>query len=165
MSNQLLPQKTYLQKRAHNLGMTMMVMGACFFFYYLGLFGSVEGPLSPESIGSWLAGQGVTWLHVKIFFLSFFVLSLVWNHLVNLVCFFSGKRRTCVHTSRQEGECGRPARKVTLSSAERGTEILYICGKGHSSASACFHPLKKGYAAHLVWITAMVCTAILMFYR
>ncbi|WP_022666436.1 hypothetical protein [Desulfospira joergensenii] len=165
MSNQFLTQKTYLQKRAHNLGMTMMVMGACFFFYYLGLFGSVEGPLSPESIGSWLAGHGVTWLHVKISFFSFFILSLVWNHLINLVCFFSGKRRTCIHPSRQEGMCGRSVRKIKLNSAGGGTEILYVCRKGHSSSSACFHPLKKGSAAHLVWMTVLVCTAILMFYR
>lgn len=80
----------YIRKRTHSLGWSMVVMGASFFLYYLGLFGTVQGPLAPETIGETLAGMGVEKIHMLTFFLSFFIMALTWNHIFNLVTYVTG---------------------------------------------------------------------------
>ena len=109
MSNQTFTSKTYFQKRVHSFGMTMIVMGACFFCYYLGLFGGVEGPLNPGTIGAWLFDLGVTWWQVKLAFLMFLVLALGWNLALNLV-FFSDRPQTHLHPQGHRKKGLRPAR-------------------------------------------------------
>jgi hypothetical protein len=61
----------------------MIVMGASFLLYYLGLFGGVEGPLEPAKIGDTLASLGVSNYHVLGIFLLFMLISLTWNHIYN----------------------------------------------------------------------------------
>ena len=72
------------------MGWSMVVMGGSFFLYYLGLFGNVQGPLTPGNIGEFLAGMGVAKIHVLVFFLSFFIIALTWNHIFNLVTYITG---------------------------------------------------------------------------
>ncbi|MBU0463767.1 MAG: hypothetical protein KKD21_06150 [Proteobacteria bacterium] len=80
----------YIRKRTHSMGWSMVVMGVSFFLYYLGLFGNVEGPLSPETLGETLAGMGFEKIHMLSFFLSFFIIALTWNHIFNLVTYITG---------------------------------------------------------------------------
>ena len=84
------PLNGYIRKRTHSLGWSMIVMGVSFFLYYLGLFGNVDGPLTPETLGKSLAGMGVEKVHMLMFFLSFFIIALTWNHIFNLVTYITG---------------------------------------------------------------------------
>ncbi len=84
------PMNQYIRKRTQSFGLSMIVMGGSFFLYYLGLFGNVEGPLSPENIGDFLTGMGVEKIHMLMSFLSFFIIALTWNHIFNLVIHIMG---------------------------------------------------------------------------
>ena len=90
MNSDPLNKNEYIRKRAQNMGLTMIVMGGSFFLYYLGLFGNVEGPLTPGKIGEFLAGMGVTKVHMSTFFFSFFIIALTWNHIFNLITYIAG---------------------------------------------------------------------------
>lgn len=61
----------------------MVVMGLSFVLYYLGLFGEVEGPLTPERIGDRLAAMGVSGDHLFYLFLLLTVIAVTWNWLYN----------------------------------------------------------------------------------
>jgi hypothetical protein len=82
----------YIRKRTQHFGLSMVVMGVSFFLYYLGLFGNVDGPLAPGQIGESLSGMGVEKTHMLIFFLSFFIVAMTWNHLFNLVIYITGSK-------------------------------------------------------------------------
>ena len=60
----------FFRNRLRSFGISMIVMGISFVFYYLGLFGTVEGPLNPDRIGMTLAGMGVEKWHVVFFFIG-----------------------------------------------------------------------------------------------
>ena len=80
----------YIRKRAQSMGWSLVVMGASFLLYYLGLFGNVEGPLAPETLGKSLADIGVEKNHMLSFSLSFFIIAMTWNHIFNLVTYITG---------------------------------------------------------------------------
>lgn len=90
MNHDPLNKNEYIRKRAQNMGLTMIVMGISFFLYYLGLFGNVEGPLTPGNIGEYLAGMGVTKVHMLMFFFLFFIIALTWNQIFNMVNYIAG---------------------------------------------------------------------------
>lgn len=77
------PRRGFVQNRLQNFGLSMIVMGASFLLYYMGLFGGVEGPLEPARIGDTLASMGVSNYHVLGICLLFMVISLTWNHVYN----------------------------------------------------------------------------------
>ena len=81
---------SFVQKRLFRMFASMLVMVLCFPLYYLGLFGSVEGPLNPARIGDSLAGMGVTKTHSLVFFLSFLIISVSWNWIYNIVSLLMG---------------------------------------------------------------------------
>lgn len=76
-------RRRFVQTRLQNFGLSMIVMGASFLLYYLGLFGGVEGPLEPAKIGDTLASLGVSNYHVLGTCLGFMLISLTWNHVYN----------------------------------------------------------------------------------
>ena len=78
-------QRGFIQNRMHNFGLTLVVMGASFALYYLGLFGSVSGPLEPGRIGDSLADLGISDRHVLVICLSLMVLAITWNWIYNAV--------------------------------------------------------------------------------
>jgi hypothetical protein len=84
------PLNGYIRKRTQSMGLSMVVMGVSFLLYYLGLFGNVDGPLAPETLGKSLAGMGVEKVHMLLFFLSFFIIAMTWNHIFNLVTYITG---------------------------------------------------------------------------
>ena len=53
--------------------------GRQFFLYYLGCFGTVDGPLTPAKMGAALAGLGVTRRHVILLLLSILIGAISWN--------------------------------------------------------------------------------------
>ena len=75
----------FFRNRLQNFGLTLVVMGISFGLYYLGFFGGVPGPLSPERIGDALAGMGISDLHLLILCLSLTAVALTWNWLYNII--------------------------------------------------------------------------------
>jgi uncharacterized protein YybS (DUF2232 family) len=67
------PQNSLGRNRLQYFGLTMVVMGISFILYYLGFFGSVDGPLTPAKLGATLSGLGVTQRHVIVILLSLLI--------------------------------------------------------------------------------------------
>ncbi|WP_300455773.1 hypothetical protein [Desulfobacula sp.] len=153
----------YIRKRTQCFGMSMMVMGVSFFLYYLGLFGNVEGPLSPGKIGASLAGIGVTKAHALMFFLSFFIIAMTWNHLYNLVSLMMGSRLTCNHKNKEGHICGALTRKIKTGTDKKKGGVRYTCVNGHTCFNAGFRPVKKGSVSHTVWVTALLFCVIILY--
>lgn len=90
--NRFMPRRGFVQNRLQNFGVTMVVMGASFGLYYLGLFGGVSGPLQPERIGDWLAAMGFSDRRLLVLLLSFMVIAITWNWVYNAFNRLLGRR-------------------------------------------------------------------------
>jgi len=149
--------RTFLQQRLIRFCLSMLVMAICFPLYYLGLFGSVDGPLNPAQIGERLAGMGVTRTHAMVLFLSFLIIAVSWNWIYNLASLLVGSRLTCKRTISEGQCCGAPIKRTKTVEKRTGRKIpQYICSKGHKRPDAHFHPLRKGTLSHTVWITSLI---------
>lgn len=156
--------RSYIQKRLIRFCLSMLVMVICFPLYYLGLFGGVEGPLSPAQIGDRLAGMGVTRTHSMVFFLSFLIIALSWNWIYNLVSLLMGSRLTCNKTDDQGRPCGAPVRRRRVVHKKRGNVVSqYLCTHGHKRPDAHFHPVKKGTISQTVWVISLAFCVIVFF--
>ncbi|MCK5543298.1 MAG: hypothetical protein KAI40_11460 [Desulfobacterales bacterium] len=156
------PPNSYIRKRTQSMGWSMVVMGGSFFLYYLGLFGNVEGPLTPGNIGESLASMGVEKTHVLMLFLSFFIIALTWNHIFNLVSFIIGSRLTCLEKNQEGKICGTKTQKINTGNTKKG--VGYKCVNGHTYFEADFNPVKKGAVSHTIWVVALVFCAIIIYF-
>lgn len=151
------PRRGFARSRLYNFGLTMVVMGASFILYYLGLFGTVDGPLTPANMGKALSGLGVTQRHVIIMLLSLLIGAVSWNWIFNLTSAMIGARMTCTATGKGGNECcGLPAKRIRLVSRRSGREVItYVCEDGHRRSEAHFHPLRKGAMSNTVWMACL----------
>jgi fumarate reductase subunit C len=137
--------RSFIQQRMIRMCMSMLVMVLCFPLYYLGLFGTVDGPLHPVRLGDTLAGMGMTRTHSITLFLCLLILAVTWNLIYNIACQALGARLTCKRTLDDEGTvCGaavRRSRSVDRKTGQRAAQ--YECTHGHKRADAHFHPKKK----------------------
>lgn len=139
-------------------------MSICFPLYYLGFFGSVEGPLHPAQLGETLAGMGVCKTHVLVFFLSFMIFAITWNWIYNLVSLLIGSRLTCNNTNDHRAPCGAPATRKKAAHKKTGRVVAqYVCAQGHKRPQAHFHPVKKGTFSHTLWVLSLL-FCIIIFY-
>ncbi|MCF8067669.1 MAG: hypothetical protein K9L30_03685 [Desulfobacterales bacterium] len=154
-----------LQQRASNFGITMIVMGACFILYYLGFFGSQEGPLQPEKIGDALAGMGITRGDMMMFFFSAAIIAGTWNWVVNLTCFLIGARMTCSKPlAGGKSVCGVSVKRKSAFCNKIGEKrIHYVCSQGHKQPEARFQAIKKGPFSHSLWITCLLFGTMIFF--
>ncbi|HSO20142.1 MAG TPA: hypothetical protein VLT88_11815 [Desulfosarcina sp.] len=161
------PRQGFVRSRLHNFGLTMVVMGASFVLYYLGLFGTVDGPLTPAHMGASLASLGVTQRHMMVLLLSLLIGAVSWNWVYNLTSLAVGSRMTCMGRAKDdEGCCGAPVRRTRFVSKRTGkTVVEYVCSCGHRRPDAHFHPIKKGTASNTVWIACLVFVLIAFFGR
>lgn len=137
-------QWEFMRYRLFRFGLSMVVMAACFILYYLGFFGTYDGPLNPRNLGRILDAHGVARAHVAWFFLALFVLLLTWNWILNLVSLLRGRRLVCQVFDEQGRACGaRVFREKRIDSTGKKS-IRFACVNGHVSASARFRPVKKG---------------------
>ncbi|MCJ7594023.1 MAG: hypothetical protein MUO52_04530 [Desulfobacterales bacterium] len=156
--------RSFVQKRMIRFCLSMLVMVICFPLYYLGLFGSVEGPLNPARIGDSLAGMGVTKTHAMSFFLSFLIISVTWNWIYNLVSHLSGSRLTCNRPDDGGKPCGAAAERRRVTHKKTGKVVpQYVCANGHKRPEAHFHPVHKGTFSHTLWILALTFCVIVFF--
>jgi hypothetical protein len=158
--------RSFIQQRMIRMCMSMLVMILCFPLYYLGLFGTVDGPLHPARLGDTLAGMGMTQTHSTTLFLGLLILALTWNLIYNMVCLAVGARLTCKRTMDDGGTvCGaavRRSRSVDRKTGQRAAQ--YECTHGHKRADAHFHPKKKGTASHVVWVICLAFFVIVVFF-
>ncbi|RJQ84154.1 MAG: hypothetical protein C4519_05555 [Desulfobacteraceae bacterium] len=150
------PRRGFIQTRLQNFGLTMIVMGASFILYYLGLFGGVEGPMTPAYIGERLAAAGFTNRHLLILLLSCMLIAIVWNWLYNGICFLSGRRLTCACRLKEDG-------RLCAVAVRRDRDCGHVCSAGHRRPKVRFHPVKKGTVAHFVWMMFMVFSGIVIY--
>ena len=159
-------RRTYGQQRLAHFGVTMIVMGASFFLYYMGFFGAVDGPLNPALLGEHLSASGVSKMHLSILASVLALLSLSWNWVFNLVCLRLGRRLTCSLVDEQGNICGATVRRqaaLQRKYSKRTQCYVYVCTHGHTQAKAHFHPLKKGTIGHMLWVTSLM-FAFVVFY-
>ena len=131
----------------------MLVMIVCFPLYYLGLFGSVDGPLNPARLGERLAGMGISRTHSMVFFLTFLIVAVSWNWIFNLVSLAMGSRMTCTRPKAGGSPCGAAVRR---DKTENQNQTVYICVKNHRRTDAHFHPVRKGAVSHSIWLISLV---------
>jgi hypothetical protein len=157
-------RRPYGQQRLFHFGITMIVMGASFFLYYLGFFGRVEGPLNPAQLGEHLAVSGVSKAHLIIVAVVLVLLSLSWNLIFNLACLRLGRRLTCSRVDEDANTCGATVRRQAASQKKNSRSAQgYVCAHGHTQPKAHFHPLKKGTIGHMLWVTSLM-FAFVVFY-
>jgi hypothetical protein len=159
------PGRGFVRSRLHNFGLTMVVMGASFFLYYLGLFGTVDGPLTPANMGTALSGMGVTRYHVIMVLLSVLIFAISWNWVFNLTSALIGSRMTCKAADKNgDGFCGAPVKRTRHISKRTGqTVVEYVCPSGHRRSEAHFHPIKKGSVSNTVWMACLAFVLIAAF--
>ena len=146
----------FLHKRLVRMLLSLLVMAFCFPLYYLGLFGSVEGPLNPARIGDALAGMGVTKTDSLVFFLSFLIIAVSWNWIYNIVSLLVGARLTCKKTDEEGKPCGARVERRKVELKKTGQKVAqYVCTNGHKRPDAHFHPVRKGMVSHTVWLVAL----------
>ncbi len=155
----------FLRQRLTNFGLTMIVMGICFPLYYLGLFGTVEGPLNPSQLGTTLAGIGVSKTHMLVLFVSFLIIAVTWNWIYNWVSLLTGSRMTCIKKVDNEGAvCGAPVSRKKVLHKKTGIVVpQYECINGHKRPEAHFHPVQKGTFSHTLWVISLLFCVIIFF--
>ena len=155
---------SFVQKRLIRMSLSMGVMVLCLPLYYLGLFGSVEGPLNPARIGASLAGMGVTKTHSLVFFLSFLIIAVSWNWIYNIVSLVIGARLTCNKLDEDGKPCGARVERRKVERKKTGQKgVQYVCAQGHKRPDAHFHPVQKGTFSHTVWVMAAIFCFIVLF--
>lgn len=153
-----------MQKRLIRFCLSMLVMVLCFPLYYLGLFGSVEGPLNPARIGNSLAGMGVTRTHSAVFFITLLVIAVSWNWIFNLVSYVAGARLTCNKPDGAGKPCGARTERRNVVHKKTGQKVpQYVCTEGHKRPEAHFHPVQKGTFSHTLWVMALIFCVIVFF--
>lgn len=159
------PRQGFVRNRLQYFGLTMVIMGASFILYYLGLFGTVEGPLTPANMGTALSEVGITQRHVIVVLLSLLVAAVSWNWVFNLTSLAMGHRMTCKASPKSAADfCGAPVKRSHFVSKRTGRKIVeYVCPCGHRRTEAHFHPVKKGTVSNTAWVACLIFVAIALF--
>jgi hypothetical protein len=156
--------RNFIQKRMLRMCLSILVMVLCFPLYYLGFFGTVEGPLNPAHIGETLANMGVTRIHSMVIFLTFMIIAVSWNWIFNFVSILMGSRLSCSRTNATGKPCGEKVTRERILDRKSGKKVFqYTCEKGHKRNNAHFHPMKKGTISHSLWLISVAFCVIVFF--
>ncbi|MHC1729645.1 MAG: hypothetical protein AB9866_27195 [Syntrophobacteraceae bacterium] len=147
------------QRRLIGFGLNMIVMALSFMLYYLGLFGTVDGPLSMTNISKAISSSGITVNDVRIILVILFVIALTWNWIINIVARRAGWNFSCTAGKKEKQPCGQ---LVQRSREAKGQGWVYTCPSGHRGTEALFHPIRKGKVATSLLMVALAACA--MFY-
>ncbi len=148
--------RSFIQKRLIRFCLSMLVMAVCFPLYYLGFFGSVDGPLHLSRIGESLGSMEITRTHCMILFLTFLIISVSWNWVYNIVSMVIGTRLSCMKANAAGRPCGAPVKRIRSKDTQSNhMKTRYVCERGHERPEALFHPVKKGTVSHTVWLISL----------
>jgi len=134
----------YIRYRLRGFGISMIVLAGCLMLYYLGFFGTYEGPLNPQNLGHVLDNRGISKSHIAYLFIGLFILLLTWNWVFNLVSLLTDNRRYCLEVDEENRCCGAKVSKDAIFNASGEKVTRYKCRNGHISARARFEPVRKG---------------------
>jgi hypothetical protein len=144
-------------RQLKRFGINMLVLAASIALYYLGFFGSVDGPLHPFRIGLGLHGLGVTRTSLLYTLTGFLALSVIWNWLYNLFNRLSGRGFICINVDGWGGICGQRVTRVRHRDKNHpGNKWIFLCPKGHQHTTACFLPVRKGVWGHALWAVMLI---------
>ena len=145
LPNQQITGDEMARVQLKKFGINMLVLGASIGLYYLGFFGSVDGPLHPTRIGEKLSSLGFTQIHLLITCIAVFAVTVVWNWIYNLFNRLTGRHLTCLHEDTSGKICGA-ATKIQKNHTPKANanNPFFICEKGHTNTNAQYLPVKKG---------------------
>ena len=144
-SNEQLTGEELANRQLKKFGISMSVMAVSIGLYYLGFFGSVDGPLHPARMGENLSRLGFTQIHLLITFSVLFTVTLVWNWIYNLINRWTCRGFTCLHKDKSGKTCGAATKiQKTHDRKSNANNRLFLCDKGHTSTHAQYLPVKKG---------------------
>jgi hypothetical protein len=147
----------YNSLRMGNFLLTLGIMVLSFVFYSLGLFGEVEGPLTPARLGDTLAALGVTKRHIVALLLAASFFSAIWNRLFNALYRKMGARLVCTHKETEQGPtCGAAVKREEVVRHHQQVRIRYVCGKGHRCRQPDFKTFEKGPVSRSIALCSIV---------
>lgn len=149
------------QRRLIGFFVNMVVMVLSIMLYYLGLFGTVDGPLNVTNIARVISSAGITTNDVQIILVILFVIALTWNWILNMVARRSGWNYSCAAGTKEKRPCGQLVRRGPDGG---GQGWVYTCPSGHRRTEALFHPIRKGNLATSLLMVALVCCVMFYFY-
>lgn len=155
----------FLRQRLNHFGLTLIAMGVCFPLYYLGLFGTVDGPLNPARLGTSLADIGIAKIHILLLFISLLIIACTWNWIYNWVSLLRGSRLTCIKKLDDNGAvCGALVSRRKFVYKTTGRIVpQYVCVYGHKQPEAYFHSVRKGTVTYsLLALCLAFCVIILL---
>lgn len=118
-----------IRQQTKRLVLTIVSLGGSIGLYYLGFFGTVEGPLNPEKISAAVAGSDISPGHLLAGLFLTFMVSISWNWVYNLI------NRTKKHSTAEKGHETDVKRKIT---------------------SKDFQPVRKGPWSHSIWVGSLI---------
>lgn len=143
-SNQPLTGDEMGRRQLKKFGVNMSILGASIGLYYLGFFGSIDGPLHPTRIGEKLNSLGFTQMHLLITCIALFAVTVCWNWIYNLISRWTGRRFTCLHKNDSGEICGAAAKRHKNHDQKTdANNCIFVCDKGHQNVHAQFLPVKK----------------------
>ncbi len=165
LSNEQLTAEELASRQLKKFGISMLVLAVSIGLYYLGFFGSVDGPLHPARLGEMLNHCGVTKIHLLITFIILFAATLAWNWIYNLINRWTGKRFICLYKDKSGKTCGATATLQKIHGQKANTNNrVFVCEKGHTNASAQFLPIKKGKWGYTLSAAMLTVVCGIMFY-
>jgi hypothetical protein len=118
-----------IRHQAMRLVVTLVSLGGSIWLYYLGFFGTLEGPLNPEKIGAAVAGSNIGPGHLLAGLFLIFLVSISWNWVYNLI------NRIKIQ------------RAVTRHPQTAGKQKI---------APVTFQPVRKGPWSHTIWAGSLM---------
>ena len=117
------------RQQLRRFGWSMISLAVCISLYYLGFFGTTEGPMNPARLGMKMAEFGVNRTHVILVLAAIFLVSIAWNWIYNLI----GRVRF------RSGDTTREA--------------------GANASTKTYQPIKKGVWGHTLWMAVLIVLA------
>ena len=77
-------RETLARRQIKRFGWNMVVLAGSVGLYYLGFFGTTDGPLNPHRLGTTMADFGITGMHLTAGVILVFLISISWNWVYNL---------------------------------------------------------------------------------
>lgn len=167
LSNHQISGEELANRQLKKFGISMSVMAASIGLYYLGFFGSFDGPLHPTRVGEKLSRLGFTAIHLLVIFIILFAASVTWNWIYNLFNRWTGRRHCCLRKNDSGEICGAATAMQKIQAQPAGANNrLFLCEKGHKNTHARYIPVKKdkwGYSLCAVMLVLVCGTALYIF--
>lgn len=118
-----------IRQQVMRLVVTLASLGGSIGLYYLGFFGTLEGPLNPEKISAAVADSDIGPGHLLAGLFLIFLVSISWNWVYNLI------------------------NRIKIDRA--ATRHMQTAGK-QKIEPVTFQPVRKGPWSHTIWAGSLM---------